>query len=144
MSVDQNKALFRHFVAEVMNQGNIAAIDELFTPDFVGHVQLPPAPPMKRDGVKMLFTMYRQAFSGFHAEIEELIAEEDRVAGLLIASGTHVGSFMGIPATGKQIAFRTMDIFRIRDGKIAEHWAMPDQFGLRQQLGAIPTPGQAN
>ena len=65
------------------------------------------------------------------------VAEGDRVAGLLTARGTHIGLFMGIPATGSQVEFRTMDIFRIADGKIAEHWAMPDQFALRQQLSQV-------
>ncbi len=138
MSPADNKSLFRRFVEQVMNQGNLAAIDELFAPQFVGHVQLPPAPPMTREGVKRLFAMYHGAFTGFGATIDEMIAEDDRVAGLLTAHGTHTGTFAGIAATGRLVTFRTMDIFRIAGGRIVEHWAMPDQFGLRQQLGAIP------
>jgi steroid delta-isomerase-like uncharacterized protein len=138
----RGKALFRRFVDEVMNQGKLATIDELFAPDFVGHVQLPPAPPMNREGVKALFSMYHSAFSGFQAEIEDLIAEGDKVVGLLTASGTHTGSFAGIPATGKRVRFRTMDIFRIAGDQIVEHWAMPDQYGLRRQLGLMSSPGE--
>lgn len=142
MSAADNKAIFRQFVDEVINRGHIAAIDTFFAPDFVGHVQLPPAPAMTREGVKALFSMYHSAFPGLQATIEELIAEGDRVAGLLTVRGIHTGAFAGIPPTGRQIAFQTMDIFRIAGGNIAEHWAMPDQFGLRQQLGAIPSPGR--
>lgn len=143
MLTKDNKAIFRLFVEEVMNLGNISAIDELFTSDFVGHVQLPPAPTMTREDVRRLFTMYHSAFSGFRADIDQLIAEEDKVVGLLIASGTHTAKFMDIPATGMQVTFRTVDIFRMKGGKIAEHWAMPDQFGLRQQLGVIPPQKQS-
>ena len=137
MSTEENKVIFRRFVAEVMNQGKLPVIDELFAPDFVGHINLPPVPSMNREGVKSLFAMYHSAFSNLETTIEDLIAEDDKVVGLLILRGTHAGNFMGIPATGKQIAFRTMDIFRIEDEKIVEHWAMPDQFSLRQQLGVI-------
>jgi steroid delta-isomerase-like uncharacterized protein len=142
MSVVENKAIFRRFVDEVMNQGKLSTIDELFAPEFVGHINLPPVPPMNREGVKSLFAMYHNAFSVLQTTIEDLIAEDDKVVGFLILKGTHTGNFMGIPATGKQIAFRTMDIFRIADEKIVEHWAMPDQFSLRQQLGAISPTGQ--
>lgn len=142
MSTKENKAIFRRFVDEVMNQGKLSAIDELFAPEFIGHINLPPVPPMNREGVKSLFSMYHNAFSGLQTTIEDLIAEDDKVVGFLIVRGTHTGNFMGIPATRKQIAFRTMDIFRITDKKIVEHWAMPDQFSLRQQLGAIPPIGR--
>jgi predicted SnoaL-like aldol condensation-catalyzing enzyme len=141
MSAADNKAIFRRFVAEVMNQGNISAIDELFAPDFVGHIHLPPAPPMNREDVKLLFSTYHSAFSGFQATIEDLIAEGDKVVGRLTARGTHTGTFAGIRPTGKQVTFQTIDIFRTIGDTIVEHWAMPDQFGLRQQLGVIPPLG---
>jgi len=142
MSTEENKAIFHRFVDEVMNQGKLSTIDELFAAGFVGHINLPPTPPMNRAGVKSLFSMYHSAFSGLQTTIEDLIAEDDKIVGFLVVRGTHTGNFMGIPATGKHIAFRTVDIFRIADKKIVEHWAMPDQFSLRQQLGAIPSIGQ--
>jgi hypothetical protein len=58
MSIAENKAIFRRFVDEVMNQGKIAAIDELTAPDLVEHKQLPPGVPTNREGVKLLFSMY--------------------------------------------------------------------------------------
>lgn len=142
MSVAANKVIFRRFVDEVMNQGDMSTIDELFAPDLVGHIQLPPAPTMNREGVKSLFSMYRSAFSGFQATIEDLIAEGDKVVGLLTVCGRHTGNFVGIPPTGKQVTFQTMDIFRTVGNKIVEHWAMPDQFALRQQLGVIQPAGK--
>ena len=55
--------------------------------------------------------------------------------------GTHQGAFMGIPATGKQVAFDVIDILTVADGKITEHWTVGDMLSLMQQLGAVPTPG---
>jgi len=138
MPTEENKAIFRKFVEDVMNHGNLPVVDELFAPEFIGHIGLPPVPSMSREGVKALFSMYHYAFSDFHATIELLMAEGDKVVGLLTVSGTHTGNFAGISQTGKQVNFRTMDIFRLVDGTIVEHWAMPDQYSLRQQLGAIP------
>ncbi|MER3483216.1 MAG: hypothetical protein C4332_08790 [Meiothermus sp.] len=70
--MSDNKAIFRRHVDEVLNQGDLAAIGQLFAPDFVGHVQLLPAPTMSREDVKQLFAMYRSAFSGFDATLERL------------------------------------------------------------------------
>ena len=67
MPTEENKAIFRKFVEEVMNQGNLPVVDELFAPEFVGHIGLPPVPLMSREGVKALFSMYHYAFSDFHA-----------------------------------------------------------------------------
>ena len=56
--------------------------------------------------------------------------------------GTHRGEFQGIPPTGKEVAFSSMEFNRVRDGKVEEHWVELDLLGLMQQLGAIPEPGQ--
>ena len=144
MTPEENKVIFRRFVDEVMNGGDLSTVDALFAPDFIGHVRLPPAPPMHHEDVKALFGAYHAAFSGFGAAIEILLAEDDKVVGLLTVRGRHTGPFLGIAPTGKEVAFRTMDLFRLADGVIAEHWAMPDQFGLMQQLGAISRQSEAD
>lgn len=136
MSIQDNKALFRQFVKEVMNQGNLAAVDELMSPEFVEHIPLPPTMPRDREGVKLIFAMYQRTFSDFQATIEDLIAEGDKVVGYLTLRGRHTGAFAGFPPTGRAITFQTIDIFRIADGKIVEHWGIPDQFALHQQLAA--------
>jgi len=138
MSTAGNKAIFRQFVDEVMNRRKLSTIDELMAPDLVEHEQLPPGIPMNREGVKLLFSMYHGAFSDIQVTIEDLIAEGDTVVGRLTVSGTHTGNFAGIPPTGKRVTFQLMDIFRTVGDTIVEHWGMPDQFGLLQQLGLIP------
>src|SRR5262249_44613941 len=76
-------------------------------------------------------------------EILDLIAEGDKVAARVTWRGTFEGRFIGIQGTGKPFAVQHIHIFRLRDGKIAEHWAVRDDLGMMQQTGAIPAPGQS-
>jgi predicted ester cyclase len=87
--------------------------------------------------------MYLTAFPDLHLTIEDLIAEGDKVVDRQTARGTHQGTFMGIPPTGKQITVTAMNISRIVGGKIVEHWVELDTLGMLQQLGVVPMPGQA-
>lgn len=73
--------------------------------------------------------------------LDDLIAEDDRVAVRFTVTGTHSGLFAGIPATGKQVSMQGMIFHRLRDGKIVKDWVVRDTLGLLQQLGAIPRPG---
>ncbi len=143
MSAQENKALVRRFVDEVQSGGNIDAIDELCSPEFVNH-SAPPGVPSNTEGVKQVTAMFRQAFPDSYFTVEDMIAEGDKVATRKTFHGTHQGEFMGIPPTGKQVTFTGIHIFRIAGGKVAEHWLEVDTLGLLQQLGAIPAPGQAS
>ena len=142
MSTEQNKALVRQMVEEIFNRGNMSRADEFLAPDFVEREELPPGIPRDREGVKQLTTMLRSAFPDFKATIDDIVAEGDKVVIRQTWSGTHKGEFMGVPPTGKSVSFGVIDIIRIAGGKFVEHWGQMDRMGLRQQLGAIPTPGQ--
>jgi predicted ester cyclase len=90
----------------------------------------------------MVHQMTISAIPDFRADIEELIASEDKVVARLTFRGTHTGGeFMGISPSGRSFAFSAISIFRIADGKIVEHWGEEDALGWLQQLGAIPAPG---
>jgi steroid delta-isomerase-like uncharacterized protein len=140
MSAEQNKTLVRRFVDEVQSGSNIDAIDELCSPEFVNH-SAPPRVPSNREGVKQVTAMFRQAFPDSYFTVEDMIAEGDKVATRKTFHGTHQGEFMGIPPTGQQVSIRLIDIVRIVDGRVVEHWAMGDNLGMMQQLGVIPQPG---
>jgi steroid delta-isomerase-like uncharacterized protein len=135
--------VFRRLVAELINDGNVAAFDELISPDFVEHEELPPGMPPGREGTRQLFSALHSAFPDLRAEIEDVVAQEDKVVFRMTWRGSHTGPFMGIPPTGKQFAFRVFDMVRVADGKVAEHWGLLDQLSLMQQLGVIPTPERA-
>jgi steroid delta-isomerase-like uncharacterized protein len=135
---EANKAIARRFVDEYQTGRHGAVADELLADDFVNHADVPGLPNDKQ-GVKMLFAGLHDAFPDFRAEILDQIAEGDRVATYKTFHGTHQGELWGIPATGRRVAFNLIDIVRIQDGRIAEHWNVIDQMGLMQQLGVIPS-----
>lgn len=138
MSTEQNKALVGRLVEEVFNQRDISVVDEIMSPDFVEHEELPPGIPPGREAPRVLFSMLHSAFPDFKATIEQLIAEGDKVVLFMTWTGTQAGEFMGIPPTGKRISIGVIDIIRVVDGKFVEHWGIMDSAKMMQQLGAIP------
>lgn len=138
MSLEQNKALVRRFVEEVQGQHNLAALDELFSLDFLDHSGMSGTPTL--EGSRQFFTMMFAAFPDMHFTIRQQIAEGDKVLTHKTFHGTHLGPFMGIPATGKTVAIDVMDIMTVTDGKITEHWTVSDMLGMMQQLGVVQGP----
>ena len=141
MSPEENKALIRR-AYEASNQGNLTAFFELFTADIVLHLESMTIQGL--EAFKQLQAMLLTAFPDFHFTVEDVLAEGDKVAVRLTASGTHQGVFMGIPPTGKHWTTTEIAINRIVGGKIAEHWANRDMLGFLQQLGVIPQMGEAS
>ena len=137
MSIEESKAVYSRFVEEVINQGNFNVVEELFSPYYLDH-NLPPGAALGLDSVKQVQSMFRNAFPDVHFTIEDMVGEGDRVATRVTGSGTHKGEFMGITPTGKQAIWSSMGFFRVSDGKIVEHWGIPDLFSLMQQLSAVP------
>jgi len=140
VSTEENKALVRRFVDEVQSRGNIDVLDGICSPEFVNH-SAPPGVPPTCEGVKQLTAMFRQAFPDSYFTVEDMMAEGDKVATRKTFHGTHQGEFMGIPPTGQQVSMGLIDIVRIAEGRVVEHWSMGDNLGMMQQLGIIPLSG---
>jgi predicted ester cyclase len=140
VSTEENKALVRRFVDEVQIQGNTDLIDEICSPEFVNH-STPPGLPPDREGIKIVTAMFRGAFPDSYFTVEDMMAEGDKVATRKTFYGTHEGEFMGIPPSGRRVSVGLIDIVRIADGRVVEHWSMGDNLGMMQQLGAIPQSG---
>jgi steroid delta-isomerase-like uncharacterized protein len=85
-----------------------------------------------------IITTCRAAFHGLQVTVEDMVAEGDKVTCRFTARGVHKGEFMGLPPTGKEIRMTGIEIFRLRDGKIAELWGEANLMGLMQQLGLLP------
>ena len=132
-----NKAVIRRFVEEVQNQKNWDAFDELNADDFV-NLSAPPGVPSNKEGGKMFLGAFISAFPDSYVTIDEMIAEGDRVVTKKTFKGTHTGELNGIPATGNRVSIQYVDIMRLRDGQIVEHWLAMDQLSFMQQLGVIP------
>lgn len=143
MSTEENKTLVQRSYDEFFNTGNVALVDQFHTNDFVGHV--PGLPPiLGLEVLKHLASGYLSAFPDLHINIEDIIAEGDKVMTRVSWRGTQKGEFIGIPPTGKRVMVIGMYEYRIAGGKIAEWWDFSDNLGLMQQLGVIPVPGQAS
>ncbi|MHA1935866.1 MAG: ester cyclase [Candidatus Thorarchaeota archaeon] len=133
MQESENKAKFRLLYDEALNKGNIDILDELCAPNFVKHA-LPPTPDYGIEGSKHSLIGLRLAFPDINYTVEDMIEDDDKVVARWSAKGTHKGDFMGIPATGKQVAFSGIEIIRIENGKAVEEWEELDRAGLMQQL----------
>jgi steroid delta-isomerase-like uncharacterized protein len=137
-STDENKALIRRFYQEI-DAGNIDAMDDLVAEDYINHD--PPFPGLAsgREGLKQVFKMFWDATPGRH-EMEDQIAEGDKVVTLLRGIGKHEGELAGIPPSGNDLDVKAVAIHRIAAGKIVEHWSAVDSAALLNQLGVIQLP----
>ncbi len=142
MSTERNAALVRRFVDEVLHGAEPNRVDELVAADYVDHA-LPPQMPAGLESMRQVLGMLRAVFPDLQYTIEDVIAADDKVVVRFTRRGTHAGPFMGLAATGRVAQWTGMDIFRLADGKIVEHWTNFDQLGMMQQLGAqLVLPGQ--
>jgi steroid delta-isomerase-like uncharacterized protein len=133
MTLEDNKALVRRFVDEIFIHGRPESVDELLADDFVPHTW--PSTGHPKDDLKAAIGRVGKALEDSHFTIDDMIAEGDRVAVRLTSGATQVGVFMGLPPSGKSYEIEEIHIFRIRDGKVVEHWHQLDQMGLMRQLG---------
>ncbi len=135
---ERNKAVIRRFVEEVQNRKDFAVYYELNDPEFV-NLSAPPGIPPDREGGRIYLGAFLGAFPDAEFTIDDMIAEGDQVVTKKTFTGTHTSEFAGIPGTGKRVTLQFVDIMRVRDGKIVEHWLSMDQLSFMQQLGVIPT-----
>jgi steroid delta-isomerase-like uncharacterized protein len=132
MTTEENKALVRRFITEIFEQGRLEAVDKLGADDFIGHSW----GNADKEGLKAAMARVGQGLTDAKFNIEDVIAEGDLVAVRLTASARHVGDFMGMAASGRSYEIGEIHIFRVRDGKVSEHWHQFDTAGLMKQLGA--------
>jgi len=137
---EQNKAAMRRMYEEVWNQGNFETFEELISPDYKGHIPTPPDAPSGREGLRWLIQAYRAGFPDIHVDVDDQMAEGNKVLTRISIQGTHKGQFMNIPPSGIKVKVTALVVTRFVDGKNVEGWAELDRFGLMQQLGLIPAP----
>jgi steroid delta-isomerase-like uncharacterized protein len=137
VSAEENKAVVRRAYEELWNERNVAVVDELVSEDFLNHAA-PLDRQRGRQGLKDVVLMFESAFPDFRYEVEDVICEGEKVAVRDVFTGTHEGDFMGIPATGNRVTMQAIHIYRLSEGKLAEHWVARDDLGMMRQLGVIP------
>ena len=145
MSTTENERVVRRIYDELWNERRLEVADELIAEDGTNYdTGLVPMPfgPEEMKGTVMMVTA---AFPDNRHEVEEVLAEDDRVVLRCTLTGTHEGPFMGIPPTGRKIRVTEIHIYRLEDGKAVEHRVGRDDLGAMRQLGivadAVPEPG---
>lgn len=137
MSGERNTEIFRRVIEEGFNRGNLDALDDCFPPSYIEHqFDMPSMLAEFKGTIRYL----RETFAPFHLTIEDMVADGDCVWARLTGRGTNDQPFMGAPPTGRSYAITVIDVCRFEDGKIVEHWGVPDRFHLLAQLGLLPTP----
>jgi steroid delta-isomerase-like uncharacterized protein len=140
MTGEQNKAVVRKVIEEAFNRGNVKVLDELYAPSYREHqFGMPP----NMEGFKASVLGLRAAFPDLKLTIEEMSVEGDKVWIRMTARGTHGGQFMGVPPTGRKMEIAVFDMCRLEDGRITDHWGVPDRFAMMHQIGALPRPPHA-
>jgi len=135
--LDANKLLVRSYIEDVFNKRQLAAIDRYILVDYAEHnPNLPPGLAGKRQFVASVLA----GFSDYHAEIQDILAEGDKVVVRTRWTGTQDGSFLGLPPSGHRVSFSTADFYRIQNGRLAEHWDVVDSLPRAVALGLVPAP----
>ena len=141
MTTEDNKALIVRFVEEFWSSGNESAADTLMAEGVRIVVNNDPVKDI--DTLKGFARMLRGAFPDWRSQVEELVADDDRVAERWTGHGTHRGDFQGIPATGRQVAVPGTVFYRIVAGKIVEFRGQFDRLSMMEQLGVLAQPRHA-
>jgi len=140
-SLEHNKQLVRDMNAQVWNEANLDAIDELFSHDFVLHFLPDGTETRGIEGLREHVREHRAAFPDWSEHIERMIAEGDLVVIHYVSSGTNEGRWQGEAPTGRKIRINEVSIFRIEEGRIAEQWLLPDISGMQRQLAGQEMEG---
>jgi len=137
MSTDANKTIVERFFDGVLTRNDQTVATQLVDPACVFHHPMLPNGSGNALDVANLMAMFRSAFPDLSYQIEDLIAEHDKVAARWTARGTHLGDFSGVKATGRAVRVAGTDIFLIAGGRIVETWVSSDSLGLMRQIGAV-------
>jgi predicted ester cyclase len=136
--MDTNEQIFRILIEQGFSKGDVTVFDKHTSSGFVEH-QYGFIPP-DVEGVKKAINSLHKAFPDFSLTIEDIIIDSDKVWGRMTGRGTHKNQFGPLPPTGRQFEITVIDIMRFRDGKLIEHWGVPDRMALMEQLGMKPPP----
>jgi predicted ester cyclase len=142
--MSSTEELARRLIEEGFNNGDLGVAEDVISPDQVEHQYYGPDHARGAEGVKAVISSLRRAFSDFHLAIEDLAVDGDKVWLRMTATGTNDGSFMGNAPTGRPMRSDVFDVVRVKDGRIVEHWGVPDRLNTLFQLGLAQPPSGRN
>jgi len=136
--MSENVDTFKRFMVEAFQGGNLAVVDELLAPDLIEHqFGFEGTGDSAREKVRRAITDLHGFLHGLHYTFDEVVTVGDTVWARMTATATHSGPFFGVPATGRPVKLTVIDVCRFRDGRIVEHWGVPDRFAVLAQLGVL-------
>jgi predicted ester cyclase len=130
----------RRLIDEGFSEGRLEVCDELIADEIAEHQDFGPDHAPGAEGVRAVIRSLRDGFSDFRLTIEDLVVAGDIVWTRNVATGTHDGTFAGNPPTGRPIRVDVFDVLRVVDGRVVEHWGVPDRLGVLKQIGAMRPP----
>lgn len=133
-ALEKNKKLVETLCKTVFQKHDFGKLDEIMRDDYIQHNE---DVPQGKDGFEQFFEQMFKAMPDFRYTIKKIVAEGDTVMMYSTTTATHLGEWLGNPPTGNKLNFDVVDIFRIEDGKIAEHWDVADTLKLFTQVGKI-------
>ncbi len=136
----RNEIAMRRIIEEGFNEGKLEIADELVSTDIVENQFFGPRHPKGPEGLKAIIRDLRRMLPDVKLTIEDMVSEDDKVWIRMRSEGTHLGEFMGRPASGKRVTVDVFDLCRFKDGKMVEHWGVPDRFHLLMQIGFFQRP----
>jgi steroid delta-isomerase-like uncharacterized protein len=139
---EENKSVVGRWFAEVTNQGKLEVADELLAPEYVCHDPNSETSEVRAGALKESVRYFRNALADMRFEIEDMIAEGDKVVTRWTLRGTHRGELFGVKSSGEEVAMSGIVISHVAEGKIVEEWDEYDLLGLMRQLGAVTEPQQ--
>jgi len=131
MSLEENKAVVRRAI-EALNKQDLSSLDDLVAPNYFDHIT-----KQSLEWHKKSLAMFYKGFPDYHATIEDMAAEGDKVWVRVTCEGTHTGEYLGFAPTGKKISYKSVTIKRVIDGKMVEGWTINDMLDFLKQIGAI-------
>jgi len=135
--LQKNEIIIKRYFEEVWNQGKLEVLDELLSPEYINHSPGIANPPPGPEGLKPIVNAIREGIPDLNYIIKNLVVSDDKVAVHVVMTGTHTGSLFGMPATNKKIEVNQMQIERIENGKMTEHWRVTDDLTMMKQLGQL-------
>ena len=140
MHASDPEAVIRRLIDEGFTRGRLEVADELVAEHVVEHQDFGPGHADGPEGVKAVIASLRRAFSDFELTIEDLVVDGDTVWIRNVATGTNDGRYLGHKPTGRRIRITVFDMARVVDGRIVEHWGVPDRLAVLFQLDLLAPP----
>ncbi len=141
MSIEESKQLVRRFYAEVVGGGDYSNLDNFIAPDYVDHNAAEGS--RGSEVARTHLEAIRMTLPDFTIQIEDIFAEGDYVITRVTGRGTHLGKWMSIEPTGREVRLKGINIDQIKNGRIVEHWGEADTVGMLIQMGVDPFAGRA-